>query len=142
MRSEWLFNLEDKGLREFVENMSRLGFDMAMDEERSVPMHQTQDQEPEHDADLFYIDVEKEEKPVAQDTETASIQFVTASREKNFAKNKGRKRKDIIVHGKTKVKFQKYEIDDDPVRHKSPIHMDDSSDGGEVENPSSDEDAN
>ncbi|XP_031476250.1 uncharacterized protein LOC116247927 [Nymphaea colorata] len=139
---KWLFNLEDKGLREFVENMSRLGFDMAMDKEQSVPMHQTHDQEPEHDADLFYIDVEKEEKPVVQDAETASIQFVTASRGKNFAKNKGRKRKDIIVHGKTKVKFQKYEIDDDSVGHKSPIHMDDSSDGGEVENPSSDEDAN
>ncbi|CAN6456951.1 unnamed protein product [Victoria cruziana] len=141
---KWLFNLEDKSLREFFDNMSKLGIDMAMNEERPFPMQQIHDQEPEHDADLFYINVEKGEKLVDQDNETASVQFVAAAREKNFAKNKGRKREEFTVHGKTKVKFQKYELHDDPVRHNSPIHTNDSSDGGEVENPSSDsdEDAN
>lgn len=141
---KWLVDLEDKGLKVFAENCSRIRERLMYDEVKNG----YQSRMIHSDADLFFIDkhsgqdgmdTKGGENEEAVEMETAGNAFMTAAQSMKVMANGIRKRKDCGNEDATAVKFVKYKAEDSSVKDYFLPATNGMSSGSEVENPQSDD---
>ncbi|KAL6615510.1 hypothetical protein ACP70R_037780 [Stipagrostis hirtigluma subsp. patula] len=140
---KWLVDLEDKGLKVFGDNTSRIKERLIYDQVKNgygnTMVHS--------DADLFFIDKQsggevmdtKASEDGAAAMETADNAFLAAAQSMKVATNGIRKRKGYGNEGATAVKFVKYKVEDNSVKDYFLSATNGMSSGSEVENPQSDD---
>ncbi|CAM0881599.1 unnamed protein product [Alopecurus aequalis] len=139
---KWLVDLEDKGLKVFGENFSRIRERLMHDEGKH-----DQSRMSHADANLFFIDKQSHQEGMdtkgGEDEEAVEMQttnnaFMAAAQSMKVMANGMRKRKDCGTEDATVLKFVKYKTEDISVRDYLPATNGMSS-GSEVENPESDD---
>uniref|UniRef100_A0ACD5W0Y3 Uncharacterized protein n=1 Tax=Avena sativa TaxID=4498 RepID=A0ACD5W0Y3_AVESA len=141
---KWLVDLEDKGLKVFGENCSRIRERLMHDEGKND--HQSR--MSHSDADLFFIDKQSHrdgmdtkggEDGEAVEMETADNAFMAAAHSMKAMANGIRKRKDCGTEDSSVMKFVKYKAEDSSVKDYFSPSTNGMSSGSEVENPESDD---
>jgi hypothetical protein len=141
--TEWLVDLEDKGLKVFGENFSRIKERLMHDEGKN----DNQSRISNSGADLFFIDKNSHQEGMdtkdgedeeAVEMETADNAFMAAAHSMKVMANGIRKRKDCGTEDATAMKFVKYKTEDSSVKCYLQATNGMSS-GSEVENPQSDD---
>ncbi|XP_047055342.1 uncharacterized protein LOC124661522 [Lolium rigidum] len=140
---KWLVDLEDKGLKVFGENFSRIQERLMHDEGKNF----NQSRISHSGADLFFIDKKSHQEGMdtkdgedgeAVEMETADNAFMAAAHSIKVMANGIRKRKDCGTEDAAAVKFVKYKTEDSSVKGYLQATNGMSS-GSEVENPQSDD---
>ncbi|KAL6882040.1 hypothetical protein ACP4OV_011512 [Aristida adscensionis] len=140
---KWLVDLEDKGIKVFGDNTSRIKDRLICDEFKNGYGNRM----IHSDADLFFIDKQSggevmdnkgSEDEEAVEMETADNAFMAAAQSMKMASNGIRKRKSCGNEDATSVKFVKYKVEDNSVNEYFLSATNGMSSGSEVENPQSD----
>lgn len=145
---KWLVDLEDKGLKVFGENCSRIRERLMHDDPKNGYHYQSKMNHS--DADLFFIDKQSHQEGIytkggedeeAVEMETADNAFMAAAQSMKVTANGMRKRKDCGNEDASVVKFVKYKAEDSSVKDhfSSAATNGGMSSGSEVENPQSDD---
>jgi hypothetical protein len=140
--TEWLVNLEDKGLKVFGDYGSWIMGRFAYDEVKNGYGNMIHS-----DADLFFVDKQSgrefmdtkgSEDEAVEEMETAGNAFMAAAQSMKGVTNGIRKRKSCGNEDAAAVKFVKYKVEDSSVKDYLSAANGVSS-GSEVENPQSDD---
>lgn len=145
--TEWFLGLEERGLRLFEDNISKLHSKLIFDETKFGPDASVFNMDSKKtNADLFFFDNRgevAEEAAEDEDMETMDTAFLVAARSMKSTPSNGRKKRKEWEdeEGEVQMKFVKYKLDNRSVKEDfTPSVAHDMSSGSEVENPASDED--
>lgn len=144
---KWLLNLEDKGLSVFGNGISKFRNKLVFDD--SSENHEHSVFKPSRriaNDDLFVIDkVGQQTEKIMEDDQPIQYMdaaFISAAQTMKFtSKSARRKRKERRGEGEEQFKLQRYKYDSSAKGSPVLSSADDMSSGSEVENPSSDDDA-